>query len=116
MTLRQERTNYQRPFEPLSGVGISVSSTPTTTALPDARFGSTMVVTNYGNAPAFVEFGSSSAGLTATTSSMCILPNAAYTLSRPGAALPEDNTRAAWVSVITSTGTTNLQIETGFGL
>jgi hypothetical protein len=116
MSLRQDRNNFGRPFEPLSGVGMAVSATSSVVALPNANFGSTMVVTNYGSAAAFVEFSGTSASLAATTASMCILPNAAYTLTRPGVASPEDTTRAQWVAVITSTGTTNLQIETGFGL
>ena len=116
MTLRQDRTNFARPFEPLSGVGIAVTSASAVAELPGTQFGSTMVVTNYGITPAFVEFSGTSASLQATTASMCILPGAAYTLSRPGSVLPEDNSRAAWVAVITATGTTNLQIETGFGL
>ncbi len=116
MSLRQDRANPLRPFEPLSGVNLAASSTSAVVALPATQFGGTMVVTNYGSAPAFVEFGSTSASLVATTASMCILPNAAYTLSRPGVASPEDPARAAWVAFITATGTTSLQIETGFGL
>ena len=97
------------PFEPSGGITIAVTSTTGSAAL--AGTGEQALVTNLGTVPLFVEFGTSA--VTATTASLCVLPQSQVLVT-----LPETSAgvRATHAAVISTSLATTSQISTGWGV
>jgi hypothetical protein len=101
-THRIDCTPY--PFEPSGG-----ASRACTTATANVILGGTgeqVAVTNYGSVPAFIAFGADNT-VVATISDFCVLPNSQVYLTLPDG--------SAYVAGITASGTTTIQVETGWG-
>jgi hypothetical protein len=101
------------PFSFSRGGSVTVAASTSNARQPLTNYtvGKSIVVTNYGYAPAFVTFGNSSivaiAG-GAANEGYCIMPMSSQALTP----LDPDITHAA---AITASGTTNVQFTSGVG-
>lgn len=102
--------NTPVPFEVAGGASLAVTSTTGSVAL--AGGGEDAIVTNPGQFPVYIAFGTS--GVAATVASQCILPGTqvAFRIPEPS------QVRATHLAAITSSAaqTATIQVSTGKGV
>lgn len=97
------------PFQIAGSISLPCTTVSATAVLSGG--GDQVVVTNWGSVVAFVQF--SGPPTAATTASQAVLPGTQILMTRPK--VPGSDSYTGTVSGITSTGTTTLQISTGWG-